>query len=111
MKATLTYITLLLIASLTLSSCGPDDEFIPQGPVLLGEGRDYIYFTEGWWKYKNTVTDKIDSSILEYSNIRLLKHTCGENNRFLEKEDITFKTKSLTECVNKDYRSSQAWGC
>lgn len=111
MKTILTYITLLLIASFVLSSCDPDDEFIPQGPVLLGEGRDYIYFTEGWWKYKNTVTDKIDSSILVRSNIRLLKHTCGENNRFLEKEDITFKTKSLTECVNKDYRSSQAWGC
>jgi hypothetical protein len=82
MKTTLSYITFVLLASLALSSCDPDDDFIPQGPVLLGEGRDYIYFTEGWWKYKNTVTDKIDSSILVRSNITLRKYTCGENNRF-----------------------------
>ena len=96
---------------LLLSTCKPDDDVIWTEPIYLGEGGNYIYFTQGWWKYKNTVTEEIDSTILVSSNRRVRHYTCGESNNSLKKEDITFRTESKTVCVDKDFRIRQAWGC
>jgi hypothetical protein len=107
-------ITILALLPFILSTCKPDDgnSQVTLGPLYLGEAADYIYFLEGsWWKYQNTKTNEIDSTVLTSSYLELKNYTCSDNTNWIQKEDITFTTESKTICSNRNYRIRQAWGC
>lgn len=73
MKTVLTYITLLMIASFVLSSCGPE---VPQylGEYRLGEeGESYIKFEPGsYWVYQNDQTGERDSIVMQWYSSEML---------------------------------------
>ena len=102
----------LLVVTFSLVNCNPDDEPINSGPVLLGEGRDYIIFPEGsWWKYENTKTGEIDSIVMTSSSEELITYGCGESDNSLVKENFNMRANSETICRSLTFRIRQAWGC